>query len=96
MREQVSKIEMYKKSMNNNYRKIHLSCLFVNEKRDFSFSVVVWWPIPSSLHRVYPYSCLYTLRRPLCLMVPVIIVSGSMGIFSDGKGDLQDIGDKLG
>ena len=29
-------------------------------------------------------------------MVPVIIVSGSMGIFSDGKGDLQDIGDKLG
>ena len=51
--------------MNNNYRKIHLSCLFVNEKRDFSFSVVVWWPIPSSLHRVYPYSCLYTLEETL-------------------------------
>lgn len=61
MQERVSKIEMYKKTMNNNYRKIHLNCLFVNEKQDVSFSVATW-PIPSS---TMGSSCLYILEEIL-------------------------------
>lgn len=91
LQEQVSKIEMYKRSMNNNYRKIHLICLFfVNEKQDFSFSVVILWPIPPSMHWVYPYFCLYTLEKTLEL--DGICLKGAL---SDVKGDLQEIGNKL-
>lgn len=78
MREQVSKIEMYKKSMNNNYRNKSISAvLSMNNKTSHSV-----WSCGGPFCRPVNRRCvLYTLRRKkkinlnVCV-VPVIIVSG--------------------
>lgn len=91
LQEQVSKIEMYKRSMNNNYRKIHLICLFLPMKNKTSHSV--WSCCGPFLHPCNEctlYFCLYTLEETL-----VLYGTGLKGAFSDVKGDLREIGDKL-
>lgn len=68
--------------MNNNYRESILA-VFLIQKNQTSYSV---------------WSCGVPFFHPCFrfFTVPVIIVSGSEGIFSDDSGDAHNVGNKLG
>lgn len=92
MREQVSKIEMYKKSMNNNYRGSVCSGLCdAQDKADFLYSV--WSCGVPFFHPCSRFFVIliffYNASHYLCL-------GFKRAIFSDDSDDAHNVGNKLG